>query len=400
MNNTSSKLIRQPTQQKKTVVDPLKQKQQLNQERQQLENQETQALQEVIKDLQSRPSDEETLILNNPILEEKLKYIDRILNLNTYHKQYTLYRNYPEVKIEKSMIEDDQQKRIGLRNFAARKVEESDQDASSQQETQLKQLFQFKCDLTDHKTVSSSDWNPVNHDLLACAYGELDFASKNDGILAFWTLKNPSFPERIIKYPNRITSCQFSKNNPNLIAGGTNNGIVAIWDIRKPGNQPILANNDQNAKGKHSDCVWEVQWVGKSQKGGESLVTISSDGRVVEWSMKKGLEYQDLMNLKRQNNPTQKEGHNEGVNFRQAAGFSFDFLKSEPNIYLASTEEATVYRCSKSYAETYLDTYFGHTGAIYKVRTNPFWSDIFLTCSADWSCKLWNIHEENALNTF
>jgi len=43
--------------------------------------------------------------------------------------------------------------------------------------------------------------------------------------------------------------------------------------------------------------------VGKSQKGGESLVTISSDGRVVEWSMKKGLEYQDLMNLKRQNNP-------------------------------------------------------------------------------------------------
>jgi len=100
------------------------------------------------------------------------------------------------------------------------------------------------------------------------------------------------------------------------------------------------------------------------------------------------------MNLKRQNNPAQKEGQNEGVNFRQAAGFSFEFIKSEPNIYLASTEEATVYRCSKSYAETYLDSYYGHTGAIYRVRCNPFWSDIFLTCSADWSCKLWNIHEE------
>ncbi len=58
------------------------------------------------------------------------------------------------------------------------------------------------------------------------------------------------------------------------------------------------------------------------------------------------------MNLKRQNNPSQKEGQNEGVNFRQAAGFSFDFIKGESNVYLAATEEATVYRCSKSYAET------------------------------------------------
>ena len=33
-------------------------------------------------------------------------------------------------------------------------------------------------------------------------------------------------------------------------------------------------------------------------------------------------------------------------------------------------------------------------GAIYKVRCNPFWSDIFLTCSADWSCKLWNWKSE------
>ena len=34
------------------------------------------------------------------------------------------------------MIEDDQQKRIGLRNFAARKVDQdADQDAQNQQET-------------------------------------------------------------------------------------------------------------------------------------------------------------------------------------------------------------------------------------------------------------------------
>jgi WD40 repeat protein len=58
-------------------------------------------------------------------------------------------------------------------------------------------------------------------------------------LLAFWTLKNPSYPERIIKYPSRITSCKFSEANPNLIAAGTHEGVVAIWDIRKGGNKPI-----------------------------------------------------------------------------------------------------------------------------------------------------------------
>lgn len=37
-----------------------------------------------------------------------------------------------------------------------------------------------------------------------------------------------------------------------------------------------------------------------------------------------------------------------------------------------------------------MDSYFGHTGPVYRVRCNPFFSDIFLSCSADWTCKLWN----------
>ena len=126
LNNTSSKLVKNPTVNRK-MQDQSKAKQQLTQERQVLENQEMQALQEVIKNLQNRPSDEELQLLNNPKLSEKLKYIDRILNLNTYHKQYTLYRNYPEVKIEKNLIEDDQQKRIGgFRAFAARQVKDEE----------------------------------------------------------------------------------------------------------------------------------------------------------------------------------------------------------------------------------------------------------------------------------
>lgn len=45
-------------------------------------------------------------------LDTYLKYVDRILNQNTYHKQYILYRNYPEVKFHKR-ADDEGNKRFG-----------------------------------------------------------------------------------------------------------------------------------------------------------------------------------------------------------------------------------------------------------------------------------------------
>jgi len=58
---------------------------------------------------------------------------------------------------------------------------------------------------------------------------------------------------------------------------------------------------DKSKSGKHNDAVWEVQWVNKGGKidSGESLISISSDGQILEWSMKKGLEKTELMKLKR-----------------------------------------------------------------------------------------------------
>lgn len=88
------------------------------------------------------------------------------------------------------------------------------------------------------------------------------------------------------------------------------------------------------------------------------------------------------------------------MNFRFASGLSFEFLKSETSMYLATTEEGIIYRCSKSYTQQYLQVYSGHNGPIYKVRANPFLYDIFLTCSSDWSCKLWNWRKDSPLNSF
>ncbi|KAG6617389.1 Axonemal Inner Arm I1 Intermediate Chain Dynein [Phytophthora cinnamomi] len=38
----------------------------------------------------------------------------------------------------------------------------------------------------------------------------------------------------------------------------------------------------------------------------------------------------------------------------------------------------------------YLHTYIGHTGPVYQLLVSPFCSDLFLSCSGDWSLKLWH----------
>ena len=68
------------------------------------------------------------------------------------------------------------------------------------------------------------------------------------------------------------------------------------------------------------------------------------------------------MILKKQSNQPGKDNV-EANSFRQAAGFSFDFIKGEPSIYLVCTEEGTLHRCSRSYSEQYLESYAGHSGS-------------------------------------
>ncbi len=77
--------------------------------------------------------------------------------------------------------------------------------AKQLKELGIRPLFQYECGETTYgRYVSCMDWNSVNHDLLAVSYGELDHElkpdkAKRDGLLLFWTLKNPKFPERTIK---------------------------------------------------------------------------------------------------------------------------------------------------------------------------------------------------------
>lgn len=161
---------------------------------------------------------------------------------------------------------------------------------------------------------------------------------------------------------------------------------------------------------KHTDIVWEVQWVDKSTKG-EFLVSISGDGRVIEWSMKKGLELTELTLLKRETNPNQKDVYSSAavddkekkgaMIFITTGGLSMDFPQGEGEsggTYFVATEDCSIHKCSVSYPESYGHNYYGHMGPIYRVRCNPYWHPqecpVFISCSYDWTVKVWHASDQ------
>ena len=105
--------------------------------------------------------------------------------------------------------------------------------------------------------------------------------------------------------------------------------------------------------------------------------------RVTQWSMSKGLENSDLIRLKRvaQNKKPPAQGvgaggpgggpatnaKKESFISRMASGMCADFNSKDPSFYIVGTEEGSVHKCSVSYNEQYLESYFGHSGPVYKV---------------------------------
>ena len=88
-----------------------------------------------------------------------------------------------------------------------------------------------------------------------------------------------------------VLTSKFSKHHPNLFACGFLNGNLNIYDTRERLTKPIVKSEDMSDL-KHLDAIWNIDWIPKNQKGskGESLVSISSDGKLFEWHLKKNLE--------------------------------------------------------------------------------------------------------------
>jgi WD40 repeat protein len=339
-------------------------------------------------------TESEVHVFQNQAFKESLGLVEKVVLQSNNKLNFLTYNN------QVSAVEDNKGKGGALKpSFMKRqKADDSEKELTGS----LKGLFTFKFDQFEGNQVNVLHYNPYNQDLIAAGYGNpriVDGRSSN-GALALWTVKNCNIPLRIYESESPVLSLKFSKNSPNLLAAGTAKGSLHIFDIRRKSNQPIMTSDDLDEL-KHLESILEVDWICKSQGRddySESLVSISGDGKLLEWSMRKTLDVAELKQVVHTSNPHLKDPNElHSHNFRYSGGFSFDFHRKDPNIYLVATEDGAIHKCSKSYKEQYLESYYGHSGPIYKVRNSPFHPEVFLSCSADWSIRVWNSRSENPL---
>ncbi|NWU32344.1 WDR78 protein, partial [Dyaphorophyia castanea] len=361
-------------------------------------------------------------ILTSENLKRDLVVMERILMENIFQPKLAVYRQIPvliepvvtsDTDREEDEEEEDEEEKKDKKKQEETPVKPSavsdlNQSPAEAAAPSLEQLWCYRCDLTKGHSVSSMACNKLNPDLLAVGYREFVSQDHKEGLACCWSLKNPMWPERIFRCEHGVTAVDFSLASPNLLAVGMANGRVAIYDVRSRSDAALL---DSSASlNKHTGPVWQLRWVQQDRgaAGGdrkERLMSISGDGRMTQWFIQQRLDCFDLMTIKRTQSGKKKlrgeiERKSEAPVSQQAAGMCFDFHPEDTDIFLAGTEEGHIHCCSCSGKEQILGTYRGHKGPVYKVAWNPSSTDMFLSCSADWSILLWHRDSHSPLLTF
>ncbi|ELK34276.1 Dynein intermediate chain 1, axonemal [Myotis davidii] len=293
------------------------------------------------KEKTKTPSDDITKVM------QAAKIVERMVNQNTYDDVAQDFKYYEDAA-----------------------------DEYRDQEGTLLPLWKFQTDKAKRLAVTALSWNPKYKDLFAVGHGSYDFMKQSRGMLLLYSMKNPSFPEYAFSSDSGIMCLDMHMDHPYLVVVGHYDGNVAIYNLKKPHSQPIFRSSAKS--GKHTDPVWQSELVHTD------VIKLKVEGSTLE-----GPEGLQLHTVGRSlSSLTSRPGRS--TQAHAGCGTAFDFHREIDYMFLVGTEEGKIYKCSKSYSSQFLDTYDAHNMAVDAVSWNPYHSKVFISCSSDWTVKIWD----------
>ncbi|KAH0618526.1 hypothetical protein JD844_017818 [Phrynosoma platyrhinos] len=288
----------------------------------------------ILSRIQEEVEDRSEAILKSEKFNQDLFYMERVLMENIFQPKLAAYRELPVfLDPERKSAHSESESHVESEKEEEEEEEETEEELSVRSSLLLElgevrkdipppfmeALWSYGCDLTRG-----------NNDLLAVGYGQFRFKEQKKGLACCWSLKNPMWPERVYHCSHGVTALDFSAANPNLLAVGLFNGTIEVFNVQTHNPTSVLDTSESYEK--HLGPVWQLKWVEqdrgtKGEDKGEILVSISADGRVTKWFVRKGLSCTDLMKLKRTAGEKKKgaEKKSEALISRQAPGLAFDF---------------------------------------------------------------------------
>ncbi|KAL6078661.1 Cytoplasmic dynein 1 intermediate chain 2 [Balamuthia mandrillaris] len=247
-----------------------------------------------------------------------------------------------------------------------------------------------------HRAVTDVTCSPKHADLVAASYSANEAGTHDpDGVVCVWSVQNMlQRPEFVFNCQSPVMSCLLPKYHPTLLVGGTYSGQIVLWDTRAR-NTPVQRTPLSSIG--HTHPVYSLSVVGT--QNANNLVSVSTDGRMCVWSFDSLLQPLEVLELRnRQSKSVTGSGN--------VAPTCIDFPDGEVNQFFTGSEEGVAYQAYRHGSKSGVDEqYCGHKGPITGISFHPAqgsidFSDLFLTSSMDWSCKLWSRKDTKPLKSF
>jgi len=243
----------------------------------------------------------------------------------------------------------------------------------------------FKDPSDETRSVTKIGWHPEGPTKLVGSYSNLRFQQMSDEMPMasfIWDISERNVPLTELRTSSPLVCCQYHHRNHDYLVGGCYNGVVNHYDLRK-GPMPL---SKSAVEVTHYDPVYDVVW--QQSKTGNDCVSVSSDGRLLFWDVRKLNETVDECVL--------VDG---AANSKTQGGVSLEWMQEAgPTKFLVGTEHGLILSCSKKpKKEVEISGFFGqpekggfgrHFGPVYAVKRNPFNVKFFLTIG-DWCAKIW-----------
>eukprot|EP01112_Ceratiomyxa_fruticulosa_P014830 TRINITY_DN4297_c0_g1_i3.p1 TRINITY_DN4297_c0_g1~~TRINITY_DN4297_c0_g1_i3.p1 ORF type:complete len:588 (+),score=110.60 TRINITY_DN4297_c0_g1_i3:166-1929(+) len=255
---------------------------------------------------------------------------------------------------------------------------------------------------TQRHGAMSISWatDSTNPRRISIAYSSLHFQQstfRSSMSSYIWDIESSQAPVSEIQPSSPLCVLQYNPRESNVLAGGSYNGLLGFWDLRK-GSQAVDTSAIERS---HRDPVYDLKWI--QSKTFTEFFTTSTDGQVLWWDTRKIGEPTEAMMLNKPKLTLADSNVNVSTSISSSlstsndtdsllGGCCLDYDASAPTKYLVGTEQGLVVTCTrkvKGAGERIVQTYSGHHGPIYSVQRNPFFPRYFLTVG-DWSAKVWN----------
>lgn len=271
--------------------------------------------------------------------------------------------------------------------------------------------------------ITGLSWNSTGA-VVAAGYGRYDHEDwcTHKTALCTWNLErrkvDENKPDTVLELPCCLMCVAFHPTNPAVIAGGTFNGSVLLWDLSKE--DDMLLTESGQGDDSHNEPVSKVIWVPDtttSKKNKYLLMSISGDGKMLVWKFDrktKKLELNSGFILMAQNLPKELKKTRNMRGDKEVGVTSISFNCENKESFIIGSEPGAIFKCSMNahgepagshvvssvpLRSPVTFTYNPHHGPVYSVEFSPFHRNAFISSAMDQTIRLYTMLQKPPILT-